>query len=143
NVLPLDDRFVERTDISQRPGFFVGRAEILVYPGMVRIPAGSAPKTANVDHVIRVRIEIPEEGGEGVLVCMGGDWSGWSLFVDDDRLRYHYNRYDMDRYDVVSDAPLPRGHVEIRLQLECDDPMDRGGPATVRLFCNGDQVGEG
>lgn len=143
NVLPLDDRFVERTDISARPGFFAGRSEVLLYPGMVRIPEGSAPKTANVHHEITIRAEIPDDGAEGVLLCMGGDWSGWSLFVDDDRLRYHYNRYDQDRYDIIADGPLPRGRVEIRLSVECDDPRDRGGPATVRLFCDDRQVAEG
>jgi arylsulfatase len=29
------------------------------------------------------------------------------------------------------------------MELACDDPRTRGAPATVRLFCNGDLVGEG
>jgi arylsulfatase len=74
---------------------------------------------------------------------MGGDWSGWSLFVDGDRLRYHYNWYDLERYDVIADRPMPRGHVEIRMELVCDDPETRGGPAMVRLFCNDELVAEG
>ncbi len=142
-VLPLDDRFVERTDVALRPGFFAGRTQIRLYPGMVRLPEGSAPRTNNIDHTITVSAEIPDAGAEGVLVCMGGDWSGWSLFVDGDRLRYHYNWYDLARYDVTSDRPLPRGRIEIRMEFVCDDAQTRGGPATVRLFCNGDLVGEG
>lgn len=142
-VLPLDDRFVERTDVGLRPGFFANRTRITLAPGMTRLPEGSAPRTSNVDHAITVVAEIPDGGAEGVLLCMGGDWSGWSLFVDGDHLRYHYNWYDLERYDVVADTPLPRGRVEIRMELVCDDPHTRGGPATVRLFCNGDLVGEG
>lgn len=140
-VLPLDDRFVERTDVGLRPGFFTGRRSILLPPGMTRLPEGSAPATSNVDHTISVIAEIPDDGAEGVLICMGGDWAGWSLFVDGDRLRYHYNWYDLARYDVTSDVPLPRGRVEVRLELVCDDPQTRGGAATVRLFCNGALVG--
>jgi arylsulfatase A-like enzyme len=143
DVLPLDDRFVERTDVALRPGFFTGRSAIRLHPGMVRLPEGSAPRTNNVDHAILVTAEIPDDGAEGVLVCMGGDWAGWSLFVDDDHLRYHYNWYDLERYDVRSDVPLPRGKVDIRLELVCDDPHQRGGPATVRLFCNDRLVGAG
>ncbi len=143
NVLPLDDRFVERTDITLRPNFFLGRQDIRLPPRLVRIPEGSSPKTNNVDHVITVNAEIPDDGAEGVLVCMGGDWAGWSLFIDDDRLRYHYNWYNLERYDVIADSPLPRGKVEIRLEFHCDDPQTKGGPATVRLFCNGDLVAEG
>jgi arylsulfatase len=142
-VLPLDDRFVERTDVALRPGFFTARSQVRLHPGMVRLPEGSAPRTNNVDHVISIRAAIPDGGAEGVLICMGGDWSGWSLFVDGDRLRYHYNWYDQERYDVVSDRPLPRGDVEIRMEFRCYDPQTRGGPATVRLICNDEQVAEG
>ncbi|NVB81824.1 MAG: arylsulfatase [Kofleriaceae bacterium] len=142
-VLPLDDRFVERSDVTLRPGFFTGRAVIRLAPGMTRLPEGSAPRMNNVDHVISVTADIPDDGAEGVLVCMGGDWAGWSLFVDSDRLRYHYNWYDLERYDVIADTPLPRGRIEIRLEFVCDDPQTRGQPATVRLFCNEHLVAEG
>jgi arylsulfatase len=143
DVLPLDDRFVERTDSSLRHGFFTGRTDIALHPGLVRLPEGSAPRTHNIDHTIVATLDIPETGAEGVLVCMGGDWAGWSLFVDGDRLRYHYNWYDLERYDVTADSPLPRGRVEIRMEFACDDTDTRGGPATVRLFCNDSLVGTG
>jgi arylsulfatase len=143
DVLPLDDRFVERTDSSLRPGFFTGRKEVTLPPGLVRLPEGSAPRTHNIDHTIVATLEIPETGAEGVLVCMGGDWAGWSLFIDGDRLRYHYNWYDLERYEVIADRPLPRGRVDIRMEFSCDDPDKRGGPATVKLFYNGVLVGAG
>jgi arylsulfatase len=143
DVLPLDDRFVERTDASLRPGFFTGRKDIALHPGLVRLPEGSAPRTHNIDHTIVATLDIPETGAEGVLVCMGGDWAGWSLFVDGDRLRYHYNWYDLERYEVTADSPLPRGRVEVRMEFSCDDADTRGGPATVRLFCNDTLVGAG
>ena len=143
DVLPLDDRFVERNDSALRPSFFHGRREITLLPGMVRLPEGSAPKTSNVDHAIDVIAEIPADGAEGVLICLGGDSAGWSFFVDDDRLRYHYNWFTLERYDVVAEAPLPRGRVVLRLELECDAPELRGAPAVVRLFQNGALVGQG
>ena len=142
-VLPLDDRFVERMDTALRPGFFTGRRQIELHPGLVRLPEGSAPRTHNIDHTIVATLDIPDIGAEGVLVCMGGDWAGWSLFVDGDRLRYHYNWYDLERYDITADSPLPRGLVEVRMEFSCDDANTRGGPATVRLFCNDSLVGQG
>jgi len=143
DVLPLDDRFLERTDVSLRPGFFTGRTTVTLYPGLTRLPEGSAPTTNNVDHAIAMTVEVPDEGAEGVLICMGGDWAGWSLFVDGGRLRYHYNWYDRERYDVISDEPLPRGRCELRVEITCDAPQTRGAPAAVRLLCNGNLVGEG
>ncbi len=142
-VFPLDDRFSERADPTLRPSHYTGRRELTFYPGMVRLPEGSAPRFSNTDHALTVHAEIPEGGAEGVLICMGGDMAGWTLFVEDGRLRYHYNWFTFARYDVVSDEPLPTGRVELRLEFECDDPKQRGGRAEVRLFCNGRLVGRG
>jgi hypothetical protein len=143
-VLPLDDRFAERSaDITLRPGFFSGRERVVFPPGMVRLPEGSAPPLNNVDHAITVIARLPEDGAEGVLVCVGGDWAGWSLFVERGHLHYHYNWHNLERYDVISRGPLPRGELKIRMEFRCDDPLTRGGPATVRLFCDDNPVGEG
>jgi arylsulfatase len=143
DVLPLDDRFAERLDATLRPSYFAGRTEVTLFPGMGRLPEGSAPKTANVDHDIEVIADVPENGAEGVLICLGGDSAGWSLFVDGDRLRYHYNWFTLERYDVVADTPLPRGKVVLRMQFECETAQTPGGPAVVRLFQNGHLVGRG
>jgi hypothetical protein len=143
DVLPLDDRFAERMDATLRPSFFGGRNDITLFPGMGRLPEGSAPKTANVDHAISVVAEIPNEGAEGVLICLGDDTAGWSLFVEGDRLRYHYNWFTLERFDVVAAPPLPRGRVELRMELACEAPGTRGGPAVVRLLHGEHMVGQG
>lgn len=143
DVFPLDDRFSERVDVSLRPSHFAGRTELTLYPGMVRLPEGSAPRFSNVSHSIIVHAEIPEGGAEGVLVCMGGDMAGWTLFVDGGRVRYHYNWFGFERYDVISEDALPAGRVALRLEFECEDPRTRGGPAVVRLFCDDRLVGKG
>ncbi|HKS72523.1 MAG TPA: arylsulfatase [Terriglobales bacterium] len=143
DVFPLDDRFAERMDTTLRPSFFGGRKEITLFPEMGRLPEGSAPKMNNVNHAIDVIAEIPEDGAEGVLVCLGGDTAGWSLFVEGDRLHYHYNWFTLERYDVVADEPLPRGRLVLRMEFECETPQTPGGPAVVRLLHNGRLVGQG
>ncbi len=143
DVLPLDDRFAARLDSTLRPSFFSGRREITLFPGMGRMPEGSAPTTNNVNHTIDVIAEIPEGGAEGVLVCLGGDTAGWSLFIDADRLRYHYNWFTLERYDVIAEAPLPRGKVTLRMEFECETEDTPGGPAVVRLFHDNRLVGQG
>jgi arylsulfatase len=143
NVLPLDDRFIERADVTLRPSYFYGRDSVTFYPGMIRLPEGSAPKTHNITHTITVDAEIPESGAEGVLVCLGGDTAGWTLYVrEDGHLVYHYNWFDMERYEVVSDRAVPAGPVELRCEFvnESDVP---GGPATVSLLISGEPAGRG
>jgi arylsulfatase len=69
NVLPLDDRFAERLDTTLQPNFFAGRNRITFYPGLVRLPEG---------------------GAEGVIIALGGEAAGWSLFLWEGKARYHY-----------------------------------------------------
>ena len=42
-MLPLDNSIVERMDVSNRPSLTRGRTEFTYYPGIIRIPEGSAP----------------------------------------------------------------------------------------------------
>lgn len=142
NVLPLDDRMAERMDVNLRPGYFTGRDKVVLYPGMVRLPEGSGPKTNNVDHAIQVDASIPADGAEGVLICLGGKSAGWSLFLRDRRLVYHYNWFDMERYEIVSDMSVPSGDVDLKAFFAVEGTVP-GGPAQVRLFINGTPSGEG
>ena len=141
DVLPLDDRFIERGDVSNRPSYFYGRKTVTFYPGMIRLPEGSAPKTCNITHTITVKAEIPTGGAEGVLVCLGGDTAGWSLYVKDQKLTYHYNWFDTARYEAISKKNVPTGKIEIKVEF-INESKILGGPATVKLFINGEKVGE-
>lgn len=142
NVLPLDDRFVERADTSLRPNFFSGRDHVTLYPGMIRLPEGSAPKLNNVHHTITARASIPESGAEGVLLALGGDTGGWVLMVREGRLVYHYNWFDVERYEVISDAPLPSGKIEVSVDF-VPEGATPGSPAAVTLTVNGSPAGQG
>ena len=141
NVLPLDDRFIERADVTLRPSYFYGRKNSTFYPGMTRLPEGSAPKTHNISHTITAKVEIPENGAEGVIICLGGDTGGWSLYIKDDHLVYHYNWFDMARYEVVSNKSVPRGEVLLKLEF-INETKIPGGSATVQLYFNNEKVGE-
>lgn len=142
NVLPLDDRMAERMDVTLRPGYFTGRNKIVLPPGMVRLPEGAGPKTNNVNHSIHVEASIAEADAEGVLVCLGGKTAGWSLFIRDHLLVYHYNWFDAERYEIVSEMPVPIGNMDLRALFAIEDAVP-GGPAQVRLFINGTACGEG
>src|SRR5262249_57562580 len=47
NVYPLDSAFAERADPAIRPSLTRGRTEFAYFPGMIRIPQGSAPHFKN------------------------------------------------------------------------------------------------
>lgn len=55
---------------------------------------------------------------------------------------YHYNWFDVARYEVVSRDPAPTGDVELKVHFRNESQVP-GGPATVRLAINGKASGEG
>ena len=141
NVLPLDDRFAERLDVILRPQQ-LHRAQA----GYVFIQASfdclkvAAPKTVSLNHSVTVTADIPKEGAEGVLMCVGGDTSGWAFTVEDGKLTYHYNYFDNVRPKIQSDSKVPSGQVELKFALRSEGV---GKPATVTLYVNGKKAGEG
>ena len=142
NVLPLDDRFAERMDVTLRPGFFTGRDKVTFYPGMTRLPEGSGPKLVGVPFTLTAPIEIPKEGAEGVIFAVGGDAAGFSLFLWDGKVRFHYNFFAFKRYDVTSPDKLSPGKHTIELAFTPEAPKP-GSPAKVALSIDGKQVAEG
>ncbi|MFE6734629.1 sulfatase-like hydrolase/transferase [Microbacterium sp. NPDC057650] len=141
NVFPLDDRFIERGDPRLRPSYFFGRDTVTFRPGMVRLPEGSAPKTTNVDHTISAKVEIPEGGAEGVLICVGGDAGGWSFHLQDGHLVYHYNWFDIERTEIISAGAVPSGEHVLQLAFENTSTVPGGG-AKIRLYVDDSLVAE-
>ena len=89
-----------------------------------------------------VAIVVPEGGAEGVIIAQGGSIGGWALYVVDGRLRYCYNLLGVQRFYVDSDAALPAGAHQVRMEFDYDGPgLGKGG--TVELFIDGDPAGAG
>lgn len=142
NVLPLDDRFAERLDVTLRPSYFFGRDKVTFYPGMTRLPEGSGPKLVGVPFRMNVPVEIPKDGAEGVLFALGGDAAGFSLFLWDGKPRFHYNFFAIRRYDVVSPEKLSEGKHVIAIDFTPESKTP-GCPADVVLSIDGKAVAKG
>jgi arylsulfatase len=142
NVLPLDDRFAERLDVTLRPSFFAGRDKVTFYPGMTRLPEGSGPKLVGVPFTLTAPIEVPDGGAEGVVFALGGDAAGWSLFMWEGKVRFHYNFFAIKRYDFISPKPLAAGKHLIEVTFTPDSSTP-GAPATVAVSVDGEVVAQG
>jgi arylsulfatase len=142
NVLPLDDRFIERVDPSVRPSLIAGRTRFAYYPGARRIPESSSPNIKNKSHTIEADVEIPQGGADGVLVAAGGVVGGYALFIKDGRPSYEYNRFTQERFRVTSPDLLAAGKHGIRVEFKYDGGgLGKGG--TVTLLVDGKKVAEG
>lgn len=144
-VYPLDDRFVERGVNPERPSVIKGRTKFHYTAGTTRIPEGSAPPIYQRSHKITANVTIPKGGCEGVIVATGGTTGGYTLFVRDGRVHYHYNFFGQKVHKVASDEPLPSGDVEILLQYEQKPirrPLSETTGGTATLSVNGKVVGK-
>ncbi|HEY7053007.1 MAG TPA: arylsulfatase [Mycobacterium sp.] len=145
DVFPLDARFAERGDPRNRAAG-EPRTSWTYYGNDVRVPEAIGPHIYPDTHTIAADLTIPEKGVEGVITAAGGIDGGWSLYVKDGKLTYHYNLADFEHFTVQAKEPLPSGKVAVKLEytskgLKPGGTMNNG--ATVKLYMNGKPVGEG
>jgi arylsulfatase A-like enzyme len=143
NVLPLDDRRAERfnADLSGRPQLIRGKSQLL-YEGMGRLSESSVVVIKNKSHAVTAQIEVPEDGGQGVIIAQGGAYAGWSLYLHEGRPAYCYNFFGLQRFKIYGEQPVPAGEHQIRIEFAYDGGgLAKGGDVT--LYLDGDKVGEG
>ena len=142
NVLPLDDRAMGRM-FEPRPKPYEDKSEYIYYPNGAPIGEGVAVNVKNRSHKILAEVDMPSEGAEGVLLCHGGRFGGYTFFVKDQHLHYVYNFLGMEYYRMVSTDTIPSGAVNLEFQFEKDDIEGFGAGGHGSLFINGQKVGEG
>jgi arylsulfatase len=143
NVLPLDDRGIERAlaEIAGRPTLVQGDRQLL-FSGMGRLSENSVVSIKNTSHAVTAEIDLADEGAEGVIIAQGGSIGGWSLYLKEGRPRYCYNLLGLKRFYVDSDARVPAGTHQVRMEFDYDGPgMGKGGTAT--LYLDGVEIGSG
>ncbi len=143
NVLPLDDRRVERfdPDLAGRPVLIHGKSQVL-FSGMGRLTENTVLNLKNKSHSITAEIILPGTAANGVIIAQGGAFAGWSLYAKDGTLKYCYNLLGIQRFYIESTAVLPAGLHQVRVEFTYDGGgLAKGG--NVTLFLDGSQVGAG
>jgi hypothetical protein len=134
NVLPLDNSTAERFDVSLRPSLTRGRTAFTYYPGMVRIPEGSAPDFKNKSYRITADVDIPAGGAEGVLMTQGGRFNGLGLYLLQGKPVFYYNLVGVDRTSVSGNDKLAPGKHSIVVTFKYDGGgIGKGGLATLSV----------
>ena len=143
NVLPLDDRRVERfnSDIAGRPTLIRGNSQLL-FGGMARLSENATINIKNKSHSVTGEVTVSDDGAEGVIVSQGGAYAGWSLYLNEGRPTYCYNLFGLERFHVRGDEPVPAGTHQVRMEFDYDGGgLGKGG--TVSLYLDGAKCGEG
>jgi arylsulfatase A-like enzyme len=144
NVYPLDSSAAPRLNPSIRPSLTRGRSEFTYYPGMIRIPEGSAPDFKNKSWTVAAEVTIPQGGASGVLATIGGRFGGWALLMRDSKPEfvYAFSNQPEHKFRVSSNQKVSAGNHVVRIAFRYDGG-GYGKGATGVLFVDEKQVAEG
>lgn len=81
------------------------------------IPHNIAPILPGKSYIISADITRQTEQQQGVIVAQGDQFSGYTLYVQDNHLVYERNT-GADTLRLVASEPLPTGHVQIQARFE-------------------------
>jgi arylsulfatase A-like enzyme len=143
NVLPMDDRFVERADpdTAGRPQLVRGNRQLL-FGGMGRLCENSIINYKNRSYAVTAEVVVPKSGAEGVIAAVGGIIGGWSLYCKAGKLKYCYSYFGIKYSFIEGKEAIPAGQHQVRMEFA----YDGGGPGmggTMTLYIDGKSVGQG
>jgi arylsulfatase A-like enzyme len=143
NVLPLDDRRVERfnADLAGRPQLVKGNSQLL-FSGMGRLSENSVLVMKNKSFSITAEVEVPPKGAQGVIIHQGGAFGGMSLYAKNGKAKFAYNFFGLETFATEASQPIPAGKHQVRMEFAYDGGgLAKGG--NVSLYYDGKKVGEG
>jgi arylsulfatase len=132
------------------PSPVTGRTHFVYGEGVDRIPLAVTPDLTARAHRLTAEIDVPAQGGDGVIVAERGRFGGFSLYVSGGKLIYENNTFGTVHERIVSNVPLPVGHATITFDFT---PDPRGsligallrkvpGSGLASLKLNGQKLGE-
>jgi arylsulfatase A-like enzyme len=144
HVLPIDDRGIERLNpaLAGRPDLMAGRTSLTVYPGMRGMMEDTFINIKNRSHSVTAHIEISSQRANGVIICQGGRFGGWSLYLKDGKPKYAYNWIGLQTFTIAGTRPIPPGKATIRFEFDYDGG-GLGAGGVGKLSVDGEQVAQG
>ncbi|MFV2068967.1 MAG: sulfatase-like hydrolase/transferase [Pirellulales bacterium] len=144
HVLPIDDRTIERMNpaLAGRPDLLGDRKSLTLYEGMNGMLENTFLNVKNQSMTITAKLDIPEGGANGVILCQGGRFGGWSLYIRDGKPAYTYNYLGLERFTIAAPAAVTAGPATVVLDFVYDDGgLGKGGAATLSV--NGKAIAQG
>jgi len=133
-VYPIDDRTYERFNaaLAGRPDLMGARTSLTLSDGMNRIQENAFINVKNASKTIKSKVDL-NGNDRGVILCQGGKFGGWAVYMNNGRVGYHYNWFGLHRYDVLSSTAIAKGPHTITVDFTYDGGgLGKGGMVTVK-----------
>jgi arylsulfatase A-like enzyme len=132
-VLPLDNRSFARA-VEPRPSSTAGKTEFTYVGVNAGIDCANAPNYLGKSYTITADVEVPQGGGEGVIVTLGGRWGGFGLYLLKGKVIFDYNMLILAHYRWVSPDALSAGKHTIIYDYTYDGPgIAKGGTGVLKV----------
>jgi len=82
-----------------------------------------------------------ENGANGVIVCQGGRFGGFSFYINNGKPTFVYNYLGLEKFTVASSQALTPGKHTVVYDFKSDGGLGKGGIGTITI--DGTKVGEG
>jgi hypothetical protein len=142
NVLPIDNDRVMRLNPTNRPSLSEGLASYTYYSGAKRIPEGVAPDMKNKSWRLTAKVDVPQDGADGIIATLGGLFDGWAMYLDKGKPVFHYNFANVAHYQIEAPQALSPGKHTVVYDFKYDgEGFGKGGMGT--LLVDGTPVAQG
>src|SRR5439155_915075 len=133
NVFPLDNSILPRI-LTPRPSATAGR-DLFTYSGELSgLDQGSAPNILGKNYTITAEVDIPQGGGEGMIVTEGGRFGGFGLYLLKNKPVFLYNLLGLARFRWEGKDVLTPGKHTIVFDFKYDGPgFGKGGTGVLKV----------
>jgi arylsulfatase len=135
-VFPLDDSRLTRF-ISEKPSYTPGRTEFTYTGTIMNVPfpeTGTAPNLLNRSYTVTAEIEVPEGGGEGMLMTDGGRFAGYGFYLLKGVPVFTWDLVDLERVKWQGKEALAAGKHTLEFDWKYDGPgLGKGGTGTLKV----------
>lgn len=120
--------------ITPRPSATAGQTEFSYSGEMPGIPTGNAPNIQSKSFTITANVEVPQGGGEGMLVTSGGRFGGYGLYLLNGKPVFTYNFLDLERFRWEGPETLKPGKHTLVFDFTYDGPgIAKGGAGVLKV----------
>lgn len=106
---------------------------------VVGVPEFAGPKVGARSNRVTIKTNIDKDT-KGVLYALGAFSGGLALWVDEGKLHYEYNLFEIERTKLSSKKALPKGPATIVVETVIAKPREA---AQVKVSVNGKEVASG
>ncbi|MGY4502370.1 arylsulfatase A-like enzyme [Bradyrhizobium sp. GM24.11] len=135
-VFPLDDSILSRF-ISAKPSYAPDRT-VFTYNGeLSNVPfpvTGAAPSLLNRSYTITADVDVPQGGGEGMLVTDGGRFAGYGFYLLRGQPVFTWNLVALERVKWQAKEALAPGKHTLEFDWKYDGPgLGKGGTGSLKV----------